>query len=251
MDKIQKIYHLHFPPFIKRIIDPENQRIKGFVSSTVRHLKPASLLLDAGAGECRFKEMLKDFRYIAVDSTLGDQSWNYARIDVVGSIDHLPFPTDTFDTVICTEVLEHVAEPKIVLNELFRTLKPGGLICLTTPQGWGIHQAPYDYFRFTSYALSHLFEKVGFENVHIEPSCGYFGYLANRLTVFPKMLFWQINQKWLRVALLPMELLTYIFFVFLLPSLLNAMDPLDRKRLYTLDYFVEGKKPDGQSNSIR
>jgi SAM-dependent methyltransferase len=243
MDLFQKAYHHLIPGLIKRIIDRETHRIDEFVISTISQIRPGSILLDAGAGECRFRNALKNVRYFGVDAAWGDENWNYSRIDVVGRIEYLPFPADKFDAVICTEVLEHVPEPQQVLDELYRILKPGGIICLTTPQGWGVHQEPYDYFRFTCYGLSYLFEKSGFKVIQIRPSSGYFGYLANRLTILPKVLFWSITRKWLRAILFPLEAASYLVFVLFLPLLLNAVDPLDRKRQYTLDYFVVGQKP--------
>ena len=240
--KLQEIFHKYCPDVVKNAIDPLSKGIDKFVVSAVSELGPEKWVLDAGAGECRFRGLLKDVRYVAVDTAWGDINWDYSKIDVAGSVDSLPFKTNVFDIVICNQVLEHVQEPQVVINELFRTLKPGGSICLTTPQGWGVHQAPHDYFRFTNYGLTHLLTKAGFQEIIIKPACGYYSYLANRLTVFPKTLFWQIKSKWLRLALLPLEILSYCIFVGLLPLILNSMDGLDRKQDYTLNYFVKAKK---------
>jgi SAM-dependent methyltransferase len=238
------------PGFARHLIDPATSSIDRFVISTMAELESGNLVLDAGAGECRFKDKLKkDVRYVAVDTSWGDQTWDYSNIDVAATLENLPFDSNVFDSIICTQVLEHVREPQILLNELFRTLKEGGIICITAPQGWGIHQAPHDYFRFTRYALFYLLEKARFEQITITPSCGYFGYLANRLTVLPKVLFWQIRKKWLRLLLLPLETVSYGLFVILLPVILNAIDFLDRKKDFTLNYLVKGKKKIGQRES--
>ena len=243
---LQELFHRLCPGFVRRLIDPVTHDIDNFVVSSVSELGPEKLVLDAGAGECRFKDLLKDVQYVAVDTGWGDIAWNYSKIDVAGNVDELPFESNVFDIVICTQVLEHVKEPQLVINELFRTLKTGGVICLSAPQGWGVHQAPHDYFRFTCYALSYLLEKAGFQEISVKQSCGYYGYLANRLTVFPKTLFWQIENNWLRLALFPLEILSCCIFVVLLPLILNSIDILDRKQDYTLNYFVKGKKLNGQ-----
>jgi SAM-dependent methyltransferase len=242
MVQFQKLFHHIFPGFLKRLIDPETVKIDKFVISNVSERGNENLILDAGAGECRFKDKLRYARYIAVDATYGDQSWDYSKIDVASSLDCLPFESDIFDIIICTQVLEHVQEPQSVLKELFRTLKRGGVVLISAPQGWGVHQAPHDYFRFTCYALSHLLEQAGFEQITTTPSCGYFSYLANRLTVFPKALFWQIKSKFFRIVLSPLELLSYVLFVGVFPIILNTMDFLDRKKDYTLNYLVKGTK---------
>jgi len=242
----QKLFHHIFPDFLKRLIDPETNKIDSFVISNVAAQGNTNLILDAGAGECRFKNKIKYARYVAVDATYGDLSWDYSKIDVASSLDCLPFESDSFDIIICTQVLEHVREPQRVLEELFRILKQGGVVLISAPQGWGVHQAPHDYFRFTRYALSHLLEQAGFEQITITPSGGYFSYLANRLTVFPKTLFWQIESRALRILFFPFELVSYLLFIGALPIVLNAMDFLDQKNDYTLNYFVKGTKTDGQ-----
>jgi SAM-dependent methyltransferase len=243
MTEIIDYYQKMVPGFLKRIIDPDSIRIQNFVFSKIGQTTAASRILDAGAGECRNRRFIENQMYIAIDAACGDHAWNYSNLDAIADLERTPFQSGTFDLVICTQVLEHVNEPQLVLNELFRTTKAGGTICLTAPQGWGVHQAPFDFFRYTHFGLRHLMEKAGFEGVSIKPSCGYFGYLANRLTVLPKTLFWQIKRKWLRLALFPAELLTYCFFVFFFPIVLNSIDFLDKDQNYTLNYFVLGKKP--------
>jgi ubiquinone/menaquinone biosynthesis C-methylase UbiE len=240
--ELQELFHKLCPDFIKRLIDPVTHNIDQFVISSVSELGSDKLVLDAGAGESRFKDILKDVRYLAIDIGWGDLGWDYSKIDVACSVDRLPFDSNVFDIVICTQVLEHVKEPQRVLNELFRVLKGGGVVCITAPQGWGVHQAPHDYFRFTCYALSYLMQNAGFENISIKPSCGYYSYLANRLTIFPKTLFWQIQNKWLRAIIFPLEILSYVFFVGVFPLILNSLDFLDRRQDYTLNYFVKGTK---------
>lgn len=228
--------------FLRNLIDAETKRISDFIRSSASEIARDSIVLDAGAGECRYKTFFKAHNYIAVDTAYGDATWDYSNIDIVSSLDNLPLEDNAIDAVICTQVLEHVNEPQQVLNELYRVLKHGGALYLSAPQGWGVHQAPHDYFRFTNYGLQYLLEKSGFNISYIKPSCGYFGYLANRLTVLPKTLFWQIENKLLRIALLPLEILSYIFFVLIFPVILNLMDFLDSKRDYTLNYFVKAVK---------
>ncbi len=53
---------------------------------------------------------------------------------VVGDANVLPFPDGTFDAVVCSEVLEHVLEPKVVVAEIYRVLKSGGIAALTVPR---------------------------------------------------------------------------------------------------------------------
>jgi len=79
--------------------------------------------------------------------------------DVVGSVmDMHMFPDNEFDVIFLMEVLEHVKNPFLAADEIFRILRPGGILIGSTPFILGIHDAPYDYYRFTKYGLEHIFE---------------------------------------------------------------------------------------------
>lgn len=86
-------------------------------------------------------------------------------VDVVGDAHELPFEDNTFDVVLCTEVLEHLHSPHIAAQEMMRVLKPGGKLVLTTRFMFPIHGAPVDYFRYTPYGLKKLFE--GLDGIEI------------------------------------------------------------------------------------
>jgi len=92
----------------------------------------------------------------------------------------LPFKDAVFDTVLCNEVLEHVPEPARLMAEVARVLKPGGVLLLTTPQTWGLHMEPYDFYRYTKYGLRYLAEKSGLEVIEVAPTCGLWATLAQR-----------------------------------------------------------------------
>lgn len=240
--KILKIFYA-LPPGIKRWLSPSGYAIRQFAFSLSKELPHGAKILDAGAGECPFKEFFKSHKYIAVDTKWGDSDLDYSRLDFVADIMNLPFKERTFDAVLCTQVLEHVKEPGKALKELYRVLKKGGLLYLSVPQSDGVHQAPHDYYRYTNYGLKYLLEKQGYKILDIRPSCGYFGFLAHRLTLFPQVMFWQIENRWIRAMMFPFELFSYFFFVLLFPLILNRIDFLDKERDYTLVYLVKALKP--------
>ena len=80
-----------------------------------------------------------------------------AGVDVVADAHKLPFDDESFNIVLCTEVLEHLHSPEIAINEMERVLIKGGKLILTTRFIFPIHEAPNDYFRYTKYGLRHLF----------------------------------------------------------------------------------------------
>ncbi len=116
--------------------------------------------LDVGCGR---KPYEKTFfagaeKYVGMDY-LTDRS----TPDVVGSATDIPLADASFDTVVCTEVLEHVPDPLKALREMYRVLKPGGHLVLSTPMYWPRHEVPYDFFRYPYDGLLHLVKSSGFE----------------------------------------------------------------------------------------
>jgi len=86
-------------------------------------------------------------------------------VDVVSDAHALAFRDQAFDVVLATEVLEHLPEPQRAVDEMWRVLRPGGTMLLTTRFLFPLHDAPGDYYRYTRYGLAHLFRK--FERVEI------------------------------------------------------------------------------------
>lgn len=74
--------------------------------------------------------------------------------DRKGNLLALPFPNEMFDGVVLTEVLEHCTHPAVAVSEVFRVLKPGGLLLVTSPFLWPDHRTEdyKDYWRFTEQA---------------------------------------------------------------------------------------------------
>lgn len=93
--------------------------------------------------------------------------------DILASAEDIPLPDGSVDSVLCTQVLEHVQHPHDVAAELFRVLKPGGLLLLTVPQLNELHEEPHDYFRYTRYGLEALLKDAGFRIEDIDQRGGY------------------------------------------------------------------------------
>ena len=84
------------------------------------------------------------------------------QVDVFFDGTHFPFENGHFDSVLTSQVLEHVFTPDEFLQEIHRVLKPDGRLLLTVPFVWDEHEQPYDYARYSSFGLRHLLEKNGF-----------------------------------------------------------------------------------------
>ena len=141
-------------------------------------------LLDVGCGDRRYEPILRPH----VSSYVGlEYPGTAARpdlVDVWGDATELPFEDESFDTVVSFMVLEHLADPQRAMREARRVLRPGGTYLISVPFIWGLHNVPYDFYRYTEFALAHMFESTGFDDVHIEPFCGYWAIGAIRLAAF-------------------------------------------------------------------
>jgi len=90
----------------------------------------------------------------------------------------------TYDVIVMMEVLEHIPDPSLALAEIRRILKPGGVLLGSTPFLFPIHDAPHDYYRYTSYGLNHLLRD--YTNVEVQPRNSYgeaIAVLLSRLSV--------------------------------------------------------------------
>jgi len=125
-----------------------------------------------------------------------------AGVAVVGDAQALGIADATFDTVLCTEVLEHLAEPQKAVDEMYRVLRPGGELLLTTRFLFPIHDAPHDYFRYTKYGLRHLLRRFEILELNEETTAvGTLAVLLQRLGMQAETLGWRpFRAMWLLSA---------------------------------------------------
>lgn len=142
-------------------------------------------LLDVGAGEAPWRELMPmGVEYVGVDADLSGE-FGMRHLPKVTYYDgrRLPYDDNSFDHVLCTEVLEHVPDPAIFLLDLKRVLRQGGTLILTVPWSARIHHLPHDYSRFTRFGLTALMESAGFSGVTIEERGNDIAVIANKLLV--------------------------------------------------------------------
>lgn len=134
------------------------------LAETLRSARPyvSGRLLDLACGPKPYASLFEDLTEVYWGMDLG--AWE-GNVDAVGDVDRLPFADRSFDTVLCTEGLEHFRRPQAVLAEIRRVLAPDGAVILSTPMTWGLHAEPHDYWRFTIYGLRQLADDQGFEVV--------------------------------------------------------------------------------------
>ena len=189
-------------------------------------------LLDIGCGSKPYRDLLAPFveEHVGVDhpGTLHDRS----RVDIVSGCYSIPVEDQSFDSALCTAVLEHVEEPELALRECHRALKESGVAIYTVPFIWHLHEEPRDFYRFTKYSLRYLFEKTGFEIVELRALSGFW-------VTFGQLLVYNLHRmnrgplRWLRVV----DALGLA-----LQGVAWLLDRLDKTERWTWMYLVVARK---------
>jgi len=132
-------------------------------------------ILDLGCGSRPYESLFKNARsYIGVDLQVSGHDHESSDVDVFYNGKLLPFRDCHFDAVVCFEVFEHVFNIDELLIEIRRVIKPGGKILVTLPYAWEEHEIPYDFARYTSYGLRHIFKRNKFEVLELMKTTTYF-----------------------------------------------------------------------------
>ncbi|MBQ6773977.1 MAG: class I SAM-dependent methyltransferase [Synergistaceae bacterium] len=163
-----------------------------WVKSQLQAIPSGKRLLDAGAGECKYKEYCSHLVYVSQDfnqyTGTGDGKglqtgkWDTSRIDIVSDIVNIPEPDASFDVILCTEVFEHLFNPADAVREFARLLKTGGRLIITAPFCSLTHFAPYHFATgFNSYWYERVLKENNLIPVSITRNGNYFSYIAQEL----------------------------------------------------------------------
>lgn len=121
-------------------------------------------LVDFGAGPLQFKNLFTRFKYTGVDFE------NFPHISVVADLaKDIPIANSAADIVTLSNTVEHVPNTEHLFKECKRILKRGGIIIGTIPFLMQIHQAPYDFNRYTHYQIRRFLSDAGFSDIEVVP----------------------------------------------------------------------------------
>lgn len=191
-------------------------------------------LLDIGCGNKPFFKYTNGIvsEHIGLDHAGSPHGQN--RIDVIGFADDLPFDPASFDTVLMSQVIEHLENPSKVFSEINRILKPDGKAIVSWPFLYPIHEAPRDFYRYTKYGMQHLTKEAGLEMIELKAVSG----------------FWITWYAFLSIYLYGKSKAIYIFlspFLLLMKWMCLFLEILDKNResneKWTWNYCAIMKKP--------
>jgi SAM-dependent methyltransferase len=217
------LLHFQFLPsfYARRDITRDGAKLRGRV-------------LDLGCGNQPYRPFLSEsVDYIGLEYPPTLTSCDLkARPGVYGDARTIPFADQSFDGVLCSQVLEHVDRPETVVREMERVLKPGGMGLISVPFFYNLHMEPNDYFRFSPYGIKKLFEG---NSLIVRQLRGQGGIGTLLVQMFHNWLFSGLARQARRHVFLRVGFSLVLPFLLLLSALNNlaalALDHLNRKDL--------------------
>lgn len=142
----------------------------------------SGLLLDIGCGRKPYMALFADRVSAHIGVDMRTTMHGAEAIDAFATALALPVTDGAVDTVLATEVIEHVPDPRTMIGEIARVLRPSGYAIITAPLHEPLHELPFDYYRYTHLGLAHLLNEGGLDVVRVERRGGalaVYGYLLS------------------------------------------------------------------------
>lgn len=188
--------------FLRCVVDLQLATLAHYLRPALNELSGA--VLDVGAGQSPWRGWLSnDATYQGIDIANATDFGMQPKVkDVIYySGANMPFVDNSYDAVLCIEVLEHTQDPRLLLSEVIRVMKEDAILLLTVPWSARRHHIPHDYQRFTCEGLALLLEQAGFISIEIFERGNDIAVIANKLTVLSMRLVvperaWQSLVTW-------------------------------------------------------
>ncbi len=224
------------PTWVGLIVNPFYFARRGLLEELSVHFSSLTGdLLDVGCGCKPYRTLVPASRYVGLDiDNPFTRRVNMADVFYDGTT--FPLTDQSFDSVLCSQVLEHVFTPDDFLREINRVLRPGGKLLLAVPFMWDEHEQPHDFGRYSSFGLRALLVRCGFEIVEQGKSVTDVGAIAQLASAWLFKVV-QTRNKWV-------NLLTQIALIMpfnVLGALLRFISPTNKD--FYLDNIVLARKP--------
>jgi ubiquinone/menaquinone biosynthesis C-methylase UbiE len=170
-----------------------------WLKNCIQKIPSEKRILDAGAGEMRYKPLCNHLHYVSQDFGLYDGkgneigvqkgTWNSRNVDILCDITNIPEPDGSFDAVMCVAVLEHLANPIAAITEFSRLLTKNGYLILTAPFASTTHFAPHHFYSgFTRYFYENHLLTNGFNIIELNPNGNLFDYIKVSINHLPMLI---------------------------------------------------------------
>jgi len=237
--EIRPIINRHFfrPAWYSIIVNPYFIVRRGLLKKISNFAKADfsdKNILDVGCGIKPYESLFNAASYTGIDINGGGHSAKDKTVDKFYDGMNIPFSDNYFDTVVCTEVLEHVAEPKKLLDEIRRVLKIGGEVYLSVPFVWNEHEIPFDFRRFTRYGLRQLLEQSNLSVLKLEGTSGIFKVCGQLISVFIFEKLFPKNKI--------LKLLTAVILCFPIQLIFIGLDLIFKNSWLTISYTAIARK---------
>ena len=120
--------------------------------------------IEGQADSANLRPLFAERDYIGCDIRPG------LGVDRIEDVHQLSFAADTIGTVLMLETLEHVRNPVQAVAEVFRVLRPGGLVVISSAMDFPVHEFPADYWRFAPQGFDLLLEHFAPRRVYLQGS---------------------------------------------------------------------------------
>lgn len=199
-------------------------------------------VLDVAAGTGPYRSLFTHCEYRAHDfgkepGTVG----KYTKLDYESDVVAIPVPDESFDLIVCTEVLEHVPEPILAVKEMARILKQGGRLLITAPLGSFLHQEPYHFYGgYTPWWYRKILPEAGLQIESIEANRGFFSWFGQEAIRFSALVDPRRtrNTGWRWFLLTALWLVTVPLFRGVIPLVAQMLDQMELEHMATVGYHV-------------
>ncbi|MFQ5555750.1 MAG: class I SAM-dependent methyltransferase [Acidimicrobiia bacterium] len=174
----------------------------GLDSALMRRLREhgTGALLDVGCGAMPYRDRLEGVftEYDGLDIERRSPDVKY----LASATDMACVAAESYDTVLCSEVLEHISRPEAALAELARVLRSGGTLVLSVPFLARLHEEPHDYYRYTRHGLQELLGRSGFTSIDIAAYGSVGSFVGHQVSTVALGTTWHVPVvRWVALAL--------------------------------------------------
>lgn len=213
------------------IFQPDRYLLKKQIKKYAHYIN--GVVLDAGSGDGeRYKKFFMFDKYIKLDINRDSNP------DIIGSVENIPLGDNGVDSIVSTQVLEHIKNPQKTVSEFYRVLKSGGYCLVTAPQFNELHEEPNDYFRFTKYGLEEMFKNSGFKIVLVNQR-GSFWSVNMQMQIRYAIDLFRLN----KISVLRWVLQPFILVNGLLAILFDFFDISNASRKHAIGWLIIAQKP--------